>query len=60
MKEEAGGRGAAAGIREGKEPSKDALCHLKCFRVRDEEKDECAVKRILRFKVDINRHSTWC
>ena len=59
MKEEAGGRGAPARICEGKEPSKDTLCHLKCLGVRNEKKDECAVKSILRFQVDINRHSTW-
>lgn len=59
MKEEAGGRGAAPSIRDGKEPSEDTLCHLKCFGVRDKEKDEGAVKCILRFKIDINRHSTW-
>ena len=60
MKEEAGGRGAAAGIRDSKEPSEDTLCHLKGLRVRDEEKDKGAIKCILRFEVDINRHSTWC
>lgn len=59
MKEKAGGRGAAAGIRDSKEPSEDTLCHLKGLGVRDEKKDKCAVKRILRFEVDINRHSTW-
>jgi len=59
VKEEAGGRGAAASICDGKEPSEDTLCHLKRLRVRDEKKDEGAVKCILRFEVDINRHSTW-